>query len=93
MNAPTTAIFFKIATLIFYLDLFIKDKILPQKIHMWNMKALSFTIQKLWPVFFSFIEEIMRSWYLTLTLDDLDFGTGEKVLPQVKGISHTIQKL
>ena len=32
------------------LDLGIKEKVLPKGKHTWNMKALSLTIQKLWPM-------------------------------------------
>ena len=48
----------EIVTLIFDLDLGrrhrrgTKEKVLPQGIHIWNMKALSLTIQKLWPMLY-----------------------------------------
>ena len=49
------------ASWIFDLDLSTKEKVSLQGIQMWNMKALSLTIQKLWPVlkfFFFFLRDL-----------------------------------
>ena len=53
-NAPATAIFRILwswyLTLTDNLDFDTKERVLPQGIYMWNMKAVSVTTQKLWPM-------------------------------------------
>ena len=60
------------------LDLCTKGKVLPQGIHEWTLKALSRTIQKLWPMLKFFFVDIERKTEQKLYAPDLSMRGHQK---------------